>query len=674
MGRKLELEQDCVCVCASFGTPSTEWGAATHGHHIARVCTLSHTHTSSPHARQSTDDTRLRSPHPNTHHHTHHHTHPTPTHTLHACNPLQRFSSFEALHATLKKKFPRTNVPALNKPKKKKGNSLEPNYLRNKQTCLSTFLDSLLSIPEIAASPELTDLLGEEGRKAAKAAAGDGAPSAIGFLLKDHGMQQHTVKAKQNFQRQIEVSESGSYVVWEFTTVKLDIAFSATFEGEEVVRYRRYSSMTDPVKGSYTVDAPGILTLSWDNSYSKMRNKKLKYRTAVVDQTTALAACREATDQARRLSVLPPRGKGGQAGAGGGAVDKTVLQSFGEDGFASGNGGDGSGGGEEGGVDIPDGKGGWMREGGGGGGGGGSASNPFTGGGSGGSGSGGSVGGGLTFMDIAAGASVGSGSSSSLESGGSGGDGDGYMVVAGDGAMRQASGDGDGDGGGDGGGDGDGDGDGDGNDGSNGISNGVVDGSGSVGSGSGASLNSFPRGADEDTGSGGGKEKGHHGEGGGALGAPGDALVPGVGNTMHGGMNGGVAEDGGSGIRMSLRRAESVAVRLQDEARVAMFKQDDMESRIKTLEEECTQLRSSTSTAERSYEAEHALSTSREEELQSLRAQVEQLNGSRAGLERRAARLEVAESTAAESRAETGRLSDQVRYLYYSAVIKRHSN
>ena len=219
---------------------------------LPRVCTLSHTHTSShassPHSRHSPPTTHSRhSPpttlayahhtptHPNTHN-----AHPTPTHALHARAPLQRFSSFEALHVTLKKKFPRTNVPALNKPKKKKGNSLEPNYLRNKQTCLSTFLDSLLSIPEIAASPELTDLLGEEGRKAAKAAAGDGAPSAIGFLLKDHGMQQHTVKAKQNFQRQIEVSESGSYVVWEFTTVKLDIAFSATFEGEEVVRYRRY--------------------------------------------------------------------------------------------------------------------------------------------------------------------------------------------------------------------------------------------------------------------------------------------------------------------------------------------------------------------------------------------------------------------------------------------------
>jgi hypothetical protein len=430
------------------------------------------------------------------------------------------------------------------------------------------------------------------------------------------------------------------------------------------------------VKGSYTVDAPGILTLSWDNSYSKMRNKKLRYRTAVVDQTTALAACREATDQARRLSVLPPRGKAGQAGAGGGAVDKTVLQSFGEDGFASSNGGNGSGGDEEGGVDIPDGKGGWMREGGGGGGGGGGgASNPFTGGGSGGSGSGGSVGGGLTFMDIAAGASVGSGSSSSLESGGSGGSGgDGYMVVAGNGSIRQASGDGDSDGdGGDGGGDGDGDGSGggggddDGNDGSNGNGNGVVDGSGSVGSGSGASLNSFPRGADENIGAGGGKEKGHHGEGGGALGAPEDALVPGVGNTMHGGMTGGVAEDGGSGIRMSLRKAESVAVRLQDEARVAMFKQDDMESRIKTLEEECAQLRSSTSIAERSYKTEHALSSSREEELQSLRAQVEQLNGSRAGLERRAARLEVAESAAAVSRAETGHLSDQVRYILLSS-------
>ena len=97
-------------------------------------------------------------------------------------------------------------------------------------------------------------------------------------------------------------SVSDSVVVWEFATSAFDIALSVHFNGVEVRPYARYPSHRGVVRDAFIVPhetlaasaredgtpAP-VVTFRFDNSYSRLRPKMLRYRIAVVKRSCAAA-------------------------------------------------------------------------------------------------------------------------------------------------------------------------------------------------------------------------------------------------------------------------------------------------------------------------------------------------------------------------------------------------
>jgi hypothetical protein len=97
-------------------------------------------------------------------------------------------------------------------------------------------------------------------------------------------------------------SVSDSVVVWEFATSAFDIALSVHFNGVEVRPYARYPSHLGVVRDAFIVPhetlaasaredgtpAP-VVTFRFDNSYSRLRPKMLRYRIAVVKRSCAAA-------------------------------------------------------------------------------------------------------------------------------------------------------------------------------------------------------------------------------------------------------------------------------------------------------------------------------------------------------------------------------------------------
>ena len=128
--------------------------------------------------------------------------------------------------------------------------------------------------------------------------------TAVGLLIQPMDMQEVAVKSGSSFTKRFTVPSVGHVAIWEFETKANDIAFFVKFNGtlpparcsaiplsqpgvgvsgadEVVVEHARYRSHEAIVQGSYTATAVGVCELVWDNAYSRMRTKALRYRAMV---------------------------------------------------------------------------------------------------------------------------------------------------------------------------------------------------------------------------------------------------------------------------------------------------------------------------------------------------------------------------------------------------------
>ena len=114
-------------------------------------------------------------------------------------------------------------------------------------------------------------------------------------------------------------AERDCVVVWEFTTASFDIAVSVHYGGNEVRPHARWPSHRNGVRdafvvppraagsgdGAETTAEPGgakcqnLVTLKFDNTYSRLRPKLLRYRVAVVSRSEAVAVVGRAMADAR---------------------------------------------------------------------------------------------------------------------------------------------------------------------------------------------------------------------------------------------------------------------------------------------------------------------------------------------------------------------------------------
>ncbi|RUS79536.1 hypothetical protein EGW08_012704, partial [Elysia chlorotica] len=94
-------------------------------------------------------------------------------------------------------------------------------------------------------------------------------------------MTQVTVARGDQLSIDTQVKDAGSVLRWEFKTDGYDIGFGVFRQdgGEKVavVPVERVNSHMVPEDGSYSCDVPGTYTVVFDNSYSKIRDKRLLY-------------------------------------------------------------------------------------------------------------------------------------------------------------------------------------------------------------------------------------------------------------------------------------------------------------------------------------------------------------------------------------------------------------
>eukprot|EP01126_Amoeba_proteus_P042686 TRINITY_DN464_c0_g1_i22.p1 TRINITY_DN464_c0_g1~~TRINITY_DN464_c0_g1_i22.p1 ORF type:complete len:296 (+),score=65.81 TRINITY_DN464_c0_g1_i22:873-1760(+) len=91
-----------------------------------------------------------------------------------------------------------------------------------------------------------------------------------------------------NYEKALRV-EKGHTISWEFKTERYDIGFAVFFREspdstrEVAVEYSRIESDLSEVYGAHVVDKPAEFILFWDNSYSWVNGKDLKYILYVED-------------------------------------------------------------------------------------------------------------------------------------------------------------------------------------------------------------------------------------------------------------------------------------------------------------------------------------------------------------------------------------------------------
>jgi len=154
--------------------------------------------------------------------------------------------------------------------------------IQQKKMPLTQYLQQLLAIPEILQSDTLMAFLDEEYK--------DGeAPddetlhsnvTSIDLLLADEAPMQKRVLRQHLVPLHV---EEGFIIVWKFITKSHDIGFAVSFNDVEIITYQRVNSHVKPVTGLFEAPAKGQLTITFDNTYSRMHTKQLTYFLRVVE-------------------------------------------------------------------------------------------------------------------------------------------------------------------------------------------------------------------------------------------------------------------------------------------------------------------------------------------------------------------------------------------------------
>ncbi|EQC25715.1 hypothetical protein SDRG_16417 [Saprolegnia diclina VS20] len=135
--------------------------------------------------------------------------------------------------------------------------------------------------------------------------------TAIDFLLQPFEYEKVVIPRGSKHDVQLQVTNSSQVLVWKFEVEDFDIDFNADFHvptpmyTEVFHATTRYQTTVKPVEGMYRCPKPGVLTLSWDNTYSRLRGKTVHYVAHVVEKSSMESALLAADALTHALEAGP---------------------------------------------------------------------------------------------------------------------------------------------------------------------------------------------------------------------------------------------------------------------------------------------------------------------------------------------------------------------------------
>lgn len=145
------------------------------------------------------------------------------------------------------------------------------------------YLQFLMNQHEIVVSDDVLAFLDEEVHSMSTCNAADPTPAVLSIhdlLLLNEPLTQCIVR-KSAQETCTFAAQPGQMIVWSFSTVNYDIAFSIEINGEVKVPYTRYDSHRKPACGTLLIESACACVLKFDNSYAKWHAKHLSYKARV---------------------------------------------------------------------------------------------------------------------------------------------------------------------------------------------------------------------------------------------------------------------------------------------------------------------------------------------------------------------------------------------------------
>ncbi|ETV74876.1 hypothetical protein, variant [Aphanomyces astaci] len=204
------------------------------------------------------------------------------------------YVALEKLHAFLIKKHGTLNIPSF---------PVFPSPATDaKLAVLCAELTVYFKCGAVHESDEVHALVNEER------AAGVAHMTAIDFILQPFEYEKVNILRGSKHELQLQVASAGQTLVWKFEVDDYDIEFYAEFHTpfpmytEIFHAATKYQTTSKPVEGMYTCTRPGVVTLRWDNAYSRLRNKTVLYLAHVIgkDMMDSAFAAADALNQAMK--------------------------------------------------------------------------------------------------------------------------------------------------------------------------------------------------------------------------------------------------------------------------------------------------------------------------------------------------------------------------------------
>ena len=175
--------------------------------------------------------------------------------------------------------------------------------IQQKKMPLTLYLQQLLAIPEILQSDTFMAFLDEEYKdgEVPDDEKINASVSSIDLLLADETPVQKRVLRQYVIPFHV---EEGFIIVWKFHTKNHDIGFSVSFNDTEIITYQRVNSHVKPVNGLFEAPSKGQVSITFDNTYSRMHTKNLIYTVRVVEGPEYEVAKEMAIYRAKEKSAL----------------------------------------------------------------------------------------------------------------------------------------------------------------------------------------------------------------------------------------------------------------------------------------------------------------------------------------------------------------------------------
>ena len=207
----------------------------------------------------------------------------------------KRWTDFVDVGKLLTKKFPRLKIVLLSKPTRGlMQGKFDLRYVNLKKSAVHTFVQGLFTHKEVVRCDEFVDFVTTSGSKVTTPEAEAATLSAISNILKDQEFANCSIKPGFVHNVFVAIEGSENILVWEFKSIKYDMGCSVNFKPAVanssttvVMPLSRYPAQHKHVQLTYAPPCAGEVTIVFDNSYSKINAKKMKYRLKVINQTDA---------------------------------------------------------------------------------------------------------------------------------------------------------------------------------------------------------------------------------------------------------------------------------------------------------------------------------------------------------------------------------------------------